>query len=81
MANGLPVVASHTSALPEVGGDAALYVDPDDPRDIAEKVTRAVEDTPFRQMTIERGRARAREFSWRRTAQATLRVYEQVLPL
>jgi glycosyltransferase involved in cell wall biosynthesis len=81
MANGLPVVASPTSALPEAGGDAALYADPDDPHDIAEKVTRAVEDTPFRQTTIERGRARAREFSWRRTAQATLRVYEQVLAL
>jgi O-antigen biosynthesis alpha-1,2-mannosyltransferase len=81
MANGLPVVASRSSALPEVGGDAALYVDPEAPRDLAEKVRQAVEDAPLRQTMIERGLARAREFSWRRTAQATLRVYEEILGL
>ncbi|HXH50753.1 MAG TPA: glycosyltransferase family 1 protein [Terriglobia bacterium] len=81
MAYGLPVVASETSSLPEVGGDAALFVDPDDPKDIAEKVVSAVEDEDKRKVMIERGLARARAFTWRRTAKANLQVYNEVLAL
>ena len=55
MANGLPVVASRTASLPEVGGEAALYVDPHDPQDIAEKVRRAVEDSELRGKMIQQG--------------------------
>jgi glycosyltransferase involved in cell wall biosynthesis len=79
MAHGLPVVTSRTSSLPEVGGDAALYVDPLDPADIAAKAVQAVEDEPVREAMIEKGRARAREFTWRRTAEQVVRVYEEVL--
>lgn len=79
MAFGLPVVASRTSSLPEVGGDAALYVDPLDPRDIAEKVERTVEDQNLRGKVIPQGLARAREFTWRRTAEMTLQVYQEAL--
>ena len=79
MAHGLPVVASETSSLPEVGGDAALYIDPRDPKDIAEKVLSAVEDEDHRKLMIDRGRARAGVFTWRRTAEATLQVYNEVL--
>jgi glycosyltransferase involved in cell wall biosynthesis len=79
MAHGLPVVASNTSALPEVGGDAPLYVDPHDPRDIAEKIRQAVEDQQLRVAMIERGLARARQFTWRRTAQETCALYDEVL--
>jgi glycosyltransferase involved in cell wall biosynthesis len=79
MAHGLPVVASRTASLPEVGGDVALYVDPYDPRDIAEKVMRAVEDEKLRETMIAQGLARARQFSWRRAAEETLKVYDEVL--
>jgi O-antigen biosynthesis alpha-1,2-mannosyltransferase len=81
MAYGLPVVASETSSLPEVGGDAALYVNPHDPKDIAEKVAEAVEDEGRRRTMIERGIGRARTFPWRRTAEAHLQVYNEVLAL
>jgi glycosyltransferase involved in cell wall biosynthesis len=81
MANGLPVVASRTASLPEVGGEAALYVDPHDPQDIAEKVQRAVEDSDLRQRMIQQGLERAREFSWQRAAESTLKVYDEVLAL
>jgi len=67
--------------LPEVGGGAALYVDPHDPGDIAEKVTRAVEDEDLRKAMIGQGLARARMFTWRRTAEANLQVYNEVLAL
>ena len=81
MANGLPVVVSRTSSLPEVGGEAALYLDPHDPQDIADKVLRAVEDSELRRRMIQQGLERAQEFSWRRVAEATLKVYDEVLPL
>jgi glycosyltransferase involved in cell wall biosynthesis len=81
MAHGLPVVASETSSLPEVGGDAALYVNPHDPKDIAEKVITAVEDDGQRRTKIERGLARAETFTWRRTAEGNLQVYNEVLAL
>lgn len=81
MANGLPVVAARTSSLPEVGGEAALYVDPSNPGDIAEKVLQAVEDSGLREKLIEKGLMRAPEFSWQRTAEATLKVYEEVLAM
>ena len=81
MANSLPVVAARTASLPEVGGEAALYVDPHDPRDIAGKVQGAVEDAELRRKMIEQGLKRAREFSWERVAEATLKVYDEVLSL
>jgi glycosyltransferase involved in cell wall biosynthesis len=81
MAYGLPVVASRTSSLPEVGGAAVLYVDPHDPRDIGEKVLIAVEDDSLRQQLIDLGRKRAGEFPWRRTAELTCRVYDEVLAM
>ena len=81
MANRLPVVASRTSSLPEVGGEAALYVDPHDPQDIADKVLRAVEDSELRRKMIQQGLARAQKFTWRRTAEATLKVYDEALSL
>jgi glycosyltransferase involved in cell wall biosynthesis len=78
MAHGVPVVASATSSLPEVGGDAALYADPRNPEDIAEKIHRGVEDADLRTGLTERGLARARQFTWRRTAEQTLQVYDEV---
>ncbi len=81
MAFGLPVVAARTSSLPEVGGDAAVYVDPYDERDICEQVVRAVEDDTLRKTLVERGLARAKQFTWRRTAEETLKVYEKALAM
>ena len=81
MAYGVPVVASRASSLPEVGGDAVLYVDPHDPRDIAERVLNAVEDDSLRGRLIELGRKRAGDFPWRRTAELTCAVYDEVLAM
>jgi len=79
MAHGVPVVTSNTSSLPEVGGRAVLYVDPREPADIAKNVVRAAEDDDLRQRMIQDGLVRAREFTWRRTAEQTCQVYEEVL--
>jgi glycosyltransferase involved in cell wall biosynthesis len=68
MAAGVPVVASTGGSLPEVLGDAALLVDPLDPRAIADALLRACSDTPLRTTLIQRGHARAAAFDWNRTA-------------
>ncbi len=79
MAHGLPVVTSNTSSLPELGGEAALYADPRDPCAIASQVVQAVESAAIRERMVADGLARAREFTWRRTAEQTLRVYDELL--
>lgn len=79
MAHGLPVVAANTSSLPEVGGEAALYADPHEPHDIAEKVLQVLEDSALREELVARGLARARQFTWRRMAEQTCQVYDELL--
>jgi glycosyltransferase involved in cell wall biosynthesis len=79
MARGCPVVLARAGALPEVGGEAAVYFDPDDPDDLAVAIRRAVVERRERQRLAEAGRERAAQFSWEKTAQATVAVYEEVL--
>ncbi len=81
MSHAVPVVASDAASLPEVGGDAAVYVNPHDPRDIAEKVMNVAEDDQLRRTMIERGHEQARQFTWRRTAGEYLNVYNEVQAL
>lgn len=75
MTLGCPVVTSSTSSLPEVAGDAALMVQPTDVEQLTDAVLRVVSDRALRQDLIQKGHARAKRFSWQRTAQETLRAY------
>ncbi len=75
MSAGVPVVSSNRTSLPEVCGDAALLVDPDDLQGFAAALRRAWSDESLRAEQIARGHARVREFTWRRTAEATLAAY------
>jgi glycosyltransferase involved in cell wall biosynthesis len=79
MACGTPVVASNVSSIPEVAGDAALLVDPTRPEEIADALVRLLRDSQLRADLVGRGSARAREFPWSRTAEATLDVYRQAI--
>jgi glycosyltransferase involved in cell wall biosynthesis len=79
MACGVPVIASRAACIPEVAGDAALLVDPDDERVWAEAVVSVLEDGETAADLRQRGLTRAAEFTWRRTAAATCRVYERAL--
>jgi glycosyltransferase involved in cell wall biosynthesis len=78
MACGTPVVTSNVSSLPEVVGDAGLTVDPTDIYALADTMGRALQDTYLRQQMIERGLARAAEFTWLRAARQLLQVYQQI---
>ncbi|MBN1660589.1 MAG: glycosyltransferase family 4 protein [Anaerolineae bacterium] len=79
MACGIPVVASHTSSLPEIGGDAALYFDPYDVDAIAAAVRQVWSDPDLRTALCARGLAQAARFSWDRAAQETMALYENVM--
>jgi glycosyltransferase involved in cell wall biosynthesis len=74
MACGTPVITSNVSALPEVAGDAALLVDPDDVGAIASAMDRIVGDPTLREDLRKAGLARAGEFDWLTTARRTAEV-------
>lgn len=75
MVRGTPVAAARATALPETGGDAALYFDPFDVRDMAETIRRALADDQL----AARGRARAERLSWDDVAAQTAAVYAELL--
>ena len=79
MACGAPVLASNASCLPEIAGDAALLVDPQDVEAMAAGIWSLLADAPLRARLAEKGRARAAAFSWQRTARETLEVYREAL--
>jgi glycosyltransferase involved in cell wall biosynthesis len=80
MARGVPVACSNTSSLPEIAGDAALMFDPRDEPAIAAAIERLLSlDADGRARVSARGIARARQFTWERTARATLDSYARAL--
>jgi len=79
MACGAPVVASNTSSIPEVVGDAGLLVDPYSVDEIATALHRVLTDDALRDDLAARGPRRARRFSWTRTAELTLDTYRRAI--
>lgn len=71
MAAGCPVIASRRASIPEVVGEAALLVHPDDHRAMADAVLRLHRDPALRSELIRRGRDRAAQLPWERTARET----------
>jgi glycosyltransferase involved in cell wall biosynthesis len=78
MLNGAPVVSSNASCMPEVLGDAAHYFDPTSPEDMARAIEEVITDPILREDLVEKGKAQAAKYSWRRMAEQTLEVYEKV---
>ena len=78
MACGTPVVTSNVSSLPEVTGDAALLVDPTDTNEIAHAMKRVLTDPALHADLRARGLARARQFSWERSARQIRDIYLEV---
>ena len=70
MQSGVPVITSDTSALPETGGEAALYADPSDPEAIAKQMMLLYRDENLRDNLIKAGELRASEFSWDAAAES-----------
>ncbi len=79
MACGTPVITSATASMPEVAGEAALLINPEKPRDIAEAISRLLSDTSLCEQMINRGLKRATQFSWENTARQVLQLYQQIV--
>ncbi len=79
MAVGVPVVATAAGSLPEVIGDAALLVPPEDPAALAAAIERVLTDETLRSGLIEAGRRRAESFSWRSAGDALLGTYRDMV--
>ena len=79
MARGVPVLCSDRASLPEVAGTAALFFDPEQPAAIADAIATLLGDPTERERLREAGLERARQFTWARTARATIDSYGRAL--
>jgi len=77
MASGTPVVTSDVSSLPEITGDAALLIDPNDERALANALIEIMNNDRLRAELREKGIAQAKKFTWRDAAEKTLRLYQE----
>ena len=78
MASGCPVITSDTTSLPEVAGEAGLTIDPSGHEALRDKILQVLDDAKLSDDLRQRGLARARLFSWERTAEATAGVYAKI---
>lgn len=76
---GCPVIASNTSSLPEIGGDACLYFDPTSTTGIRNAIEQILKNKDLREKLVAKGFKRERMFSWEKTAQETLKLYAKVV--
>lgn len=71
-----PVVSSNKASLPEVGGNAAVYFNPKNIQDMADKIESVLKDQTLKKDLISKGKLRVKDFSWESLAKQTLEVYE-----
>jgi len=78
MACGVPVISSNRCSVPEIVGDAGLIVDPDNIEEMADAIHRLLSNQELRNRLIQKGYKRMKMFRWERTAEETLKVFEEV---
>jgi glycosyltransferase involved in cell wall biosynthesis len=76
---GTPVITSKTSSLPEVGGEAVLYVDPTDPETIESAILKLVKNKKLHSKLVKDGIAQASKFSWEKNAEETYLYYSSLI--
>lgn len=79
MACGVPVITSNVSSMPEVGGQAAIYVDPYNLEDIKNKLTEIMSDQKLRENVIKKGLEQVKKFSWQKCQQETAALYKKII--
>jgi hypothetical protein len=79
MSCGAPVITSDNSSMKEVGGNAAMLVDPLNVREMTEALSHVADDSAYREGLSCKGLARAAEFSWEKTASLTLDIYREAM--
>ncbi len=79
MACGTPVISSIASCLPEVGGDAAYYIDPYSENEMMLAIEHLANNTTACDKLVEKGFQRAKQFSWKNAAEKTLQVFKEIV--
>jgi glycosyltransferase involved in cell wall biosynthesis len=79
MACGTPVVSSKSTCLPEIMGNAAIYFQPENTKEMAEKIYQVLSDKNLQKQLITRGFEQIKKYSWQKCAQETLTIYKQLL--
>ena len=79
MAGGVPVLTSSCSVMPEIGGDAAVYIDPNQPETWVTPTYQLLTDMQFRNTSSAKGRIQAGRFTWDQSLKQLMDVYQQVL--
>lgn len=79
MSMGCPAIVSKAASLPEACGEAALYIDPYDEQDIAQKICTLIENPTLRQTLIEKGRKRIDRFSWEKAADSHVEIIKRMV--
>lgn len=79
MSCGVPVITSDISSMPEIGGKAALYINPEHEEEIKRSLIQVIEDKDLRKELIMKGFDQAEKFSWRKCVDETLDVYKKVM--
>lgn len=80
MACGVPVIASNTTALPEVIGDAGILIDPHNVDEIGQAILTIIEDSALREDLIRRGFERVKQYPWEKTAESIWTSISQIYP-
>ena len=78
MACGTPIITSNTSAMPEVAGQGAILIDPENPQEIADAMLKLENDTIFYQKQVVYGLERVKQFSWKNTAEEYVKIYNEI---
>jgi len=78
MSYGLPVIASHTSSLPEILGQAALYFDPQNQEEIIKIIKEVLSNRLLKEKMIHEGLNQVKKYSWQHLAEETLKIYKNV---
>ncbi len=79
MTSGVPVITSDKGSLKEVGGNAVYHVDPDSVDSIKDGIDKVMNNNKLREELSKKGLERARKFSWKKTAEETIKVYEEII--
>lgn len=78
MQQGTPVITSKVTSMPEVAGEAGLLVDPHKVEDIAKSIKKVLSDKALHEKLVQLGYLQAKKFSWKKCAQQTLKLYQEI---
>lgn len=79
MAGHIPVITSNTSSMPEVAGDAALFVNPESVGEIGDAILQLEDDIDMQKRLVEAGVKRSAQFSWKSSALQSVAIYRETL--